>query len=499
MRYPLVLFYRPESSSEVDTFIKENADKFHCSFDITGDPSDVRKMVSENYHLLMTYGDDYQGCVNAITPHLMHRFYTRWVHKKSIADISQFSYNVTYCYIDNCIGDRVSMRAQFSVFTTCYNSYNKIVRAYDGVKSQTLKDWEWVIVDDSPDDKHFEYLRTLFKGDMRVRLYRRAENSGNIGNVKNEAISLCRGKYLIELDHDDIILPDCLMDAFREFEADSEVGFIYMNFANIGEDYGNFTYGDFICAGYGGYVTEKYNGKWFNVYLTPNINNVTLSSLPSLPCCPNHPRIWRKKTLEELGNFCELLPICDDYEILLRTCTSTKVVKINKLAYLQFMNNGGSNFSLIRSGEINRIGPHYIYTQFYQKHDVNGRMKELDAYEDTLFIYQHSQIWKRKDGYEHKFMNRIVNKDHTKQVCLIGTDLIDDPEIRELYNRPKTGFVLLDNKHTTEELWGIVEARSFDRMLCYSLKCSTDLELERYFLLLCKDVDDYIVKRRPEV
>ena len=28
--------------------------------------------------------------------------------------------------------------------------------------------------------------------------------------MKNEAVSLCRGKYIIELDHDDEILPDCL-------------------------------------------------------------------------------------------------------------------------------------------------------------------------------------------------------------------------------------------------------------------------------------------------
>ena len=39
--------------------------------------------------------------------------------------------------------------------------------------------------------------------DSRVRLYRRSENNGNIGNVKNEAISLCRGKYILEFDHDD--------------------------------------------------------------------------------------------------------------------------------------------------------------------------------------------------------------------------------------------------------------------------------------------------------
>ena len=77
--------------------------------------------------------------------------------------------------------------------------------------------------------KHFEFLREKCKNDLRIRLYCRAENSGNIGNVKNEAVSLCRGKYVLELDHDDEILPDCLFDAVEEFK-DNEVGFVYMDF-----------------------------------------------------------------------------------------------------------------------------------------------------------------------------------------------------------------------------------------------------------------------------
>ena len=113
----------------------------------------------------------------------------------------------------------------------------------------------------------------------------------------------------------------------------------------IGE---NFKYGDFICKGYGGYYMQKYNNRWVYVYITPNINNITLSHLV---CLPNHPRIWRRDTMYKLENYSEFLPICDDYEILLRTALNTKIVKIHKLGYVQFMNDGRSNFSLIRNGE----------------------------------------------------------------------------------------------------------------------------------------------------
>ena len=72
--------------------------------------------------------------------------------------------------------------------------------------------------------------------DKQIRLYKRACNSGNIGNVKNEAISLCRGKYVLEMDHDDEILPDCLYDANQVFDNDSTIGFVYMDFINIYEN-----------------------------------------------------------------------------------------------------------------------------------------------------------------------------------------------------------------------------------------------------------------------
>ena len=75
---------------------------------------------------------------------------------------------------------------------------------------------------------------------MRIRLYKRDCNSGNIGNVKNEAVGLCRGKYVLELDHDDIILPSLLKDAYGVFESDEEIGFVYGDFANVYENWANF-------------------------------------------------------------------------------------------------------------------------------------------------------------------------------------------------------------------------------------------------------------------
>ena len=155
-----------------------------------------------------------------------------------------------------------------------------------------------------------------------------------------------------------------------------------MDFINIYENGDNFTYGDHICFGYGAYYCQKYDGAWRYVYVTPNINNITLSYLVS---CPNHPRIWRRDVLNKLGNYCELLPICDDYEIILKTVMNTKIAKVPKLSYIQYMNNNNNNFSLIRNKEINRIGPNYISPIYYKTFNIDEKMRELDAYEDEKY------------------------------------------------------------------------------------------------------------------
>ena len=491
MKYPNIIFFRFNKYSDIDSCLLNKS--YNCSFNITDNVEDLNRLFDPNYHLLITFGDTEKEYHNYILPNIVNRFANRWIHKsrEGILNIEEFNSNVNYCYINNVIMERKLQRPEFSIFTTCYNTWDKFDRVYNSIKNQKLKDWEWVIIDDTPlpkynEKNHFDFLREKCKNDSRIRLYCRSENSGNIGNVKNEAVSLCRGKYILELDHDDEILPDCLVDAANEFH-DEEVGFVYMDFINIYENGDNFLYGDFICKGYGGYYCQKYKDKWVNVYITPNINNITLSHLV---CCPNHPRIWRKSVLLRLENYSEFLSICDDYEILLKTALNTKIVKIHKLGYIQYMNDGNSNFSLIRNSEINRIGPYHIFPQFYEMYNVNENMKKIDAYENENFIENLSQIWKR-ENYQHKFCNKIVNHDYTKQYCLIGEDTLEMNDLRELYKNKANSFIILSNTLEIERLQELLDSKGYGDMRCYSLLDCNREELERYFMLLCKCCDNF--------
>lgn len=490
MKYPFVIFYRLDRYSEIDKFFIDNNNNLNCSIFLTSNKNDLNKLFDSNYQILITYGDNEGDYINNVMSVIAERMRDRWVHLNEIKSIDEFNSLVNNCFIYNCSYNREHIRPIFSVFTPSYNSYHKIERAYNSLKNQTLKDWEFIIMDDSPDDNHFNFLRNLTINDSRVRLYRKGENNGNIGNLKNESVELCRGKYVLEFDHDDEILPFVLKDSADYFDKNPDIGFIYMDYISLYENGSNHWFGDFICKGYGSYYCQKYGDKWVNVYNTPNINNITLSHLV---CCPNHPRIWRKSELIKAGNYCEFLPICDDYEIILKTAITTKIAKIHKFGYIQYMNNNNNNFSLIRNGEINRIGPHFISPMYYDIFKINEHMKNLDAYEDEVYIHNHSKIWERDGTYEYKYCNKIVNLDYNKQYCLIGFDslLLNIDRITSLYMDEKNDFFLIDNKCSINDLQFLLDIYGFSRFKCYSLIDKSSEILEKYFLLQYKSCEKF--------
>lgn len=493
MKYPFIILYRHDKYAVIDSFFYKNSLNLNCSVFITGTNENINKLYDSNYHFLITYGDSFDEYHSEVTEIIPEKMLVRHLHIESnkIENIHSFNNIVNRFYINLCSLDRELIRPVFSLFTPSFNSFDKILRVYSSLQKQTLKDWEWIIIDDSIDDNNFEFLRKNFSNDCRIRFFRRFKNNGSIGNVKNETIGLCRGKYVLEMDHDDELLPWVLEDSVKLFESDKEIGFIYTDCALLFENGNNHFYGDFISKGYGCYYSQKYNNKWVLVYNTPNINNITLSHLV---CCPNHPRIWRRDTLLKLGSYCEYLPICDDYEILLRTCISTKVAKIHKLGYIQYMNNENNNFSLIRNSEINRIGPYFISPFYFEKFNINEKMKELDAYEDEIYIDHHSKIYERDiNKYEHKYCNKIVNFDYDNQYCIIGIDsLVHNMErIKGLYKNPRNDFILLENKSPLEYVQQKLEFYGFDRMKCYSLFGLSKQSLINYFKMLYNSVKNY--------
>ena len=126
MKYPIIIFIRHDNYSSIDTVLDKNA--LECSITISNNEDDY-KLLYGKYHLLVTYGSD-KSEYNIILNSMPERLRKRWLHESNISDINVFNEKVNHSYINNVIENREKTRPIFSVFTTCYKSFEKINRAY---------------------------------------------------------------------------------------------------------------------------------------------------------------------------------------------------------------------------------------------------------------------------------------------------------------------------------------------------------------------------------
>lgn len=93
-----------------------------------------------------------------------------------------------------------------SILTPAYKTNEKYLRqAIESILNQTFSDYEFIILDDCPEDISVEAIIRSYK-DKRIRYIRNEKNLG-ISESRNKLINLAKGKYLAVFDHDDISLP----------------------------------------------------------------------------------------------------------------------------------------------------------------------------------------------------------------------------------------------------------------------------------------------------
>ena len=95
----------------------------------------------------------------------------------------------------------------FTVVTACFNRGRHILPTINSVLSQTLADFELLIVCDGPDDPT---LAAVPMDDTRVAIVALPSHSGSQAAPNNFGIALARGKFIAYLGHDDLWTPDHL-------------------------------------------------------------------------------------------------------------------------------------------------------------------------------------------------------------------------------------------------------------------------------------------------
>lgn len=254
---------------------------------------------------------------------------------------------------------------KFSIITPSHRYQPYFDELYSSILKQTYSNWEWIV-----------YLNGEFKKDQiskeiledeRVKVYERYDGNTNIGYVKNQAFFLGDGDVLVEMDHDDLLLPECLEELKNAFENNPDCGFVYTD---------NITY----------HMTDEFkpfssqfgwtfkNVNWEDKDLiSMNSFEPSSHSVSYIWYAPDHVRAWRRDIYKKIGGHNVDLSICDDQELMMRTYLETNFYHIPKPLYVYRIT--GDNSWLERNEAIQNKTKelHNQYAQLLAEKDADSK------------------------------------------------------------------------------------------------------------------------------
>ena len=351
-------------------YLSYEADELDVRY-LEDDSKAINIVTTFNPDAIITNGNSWQDFPNLAS--LPLQFRKRWFNSESTENIGNIAYSVSMNSIlspSNLEDDQM-----ISFFTPIYNTGEKLWNTYRSVRDQTYSNWEWVLVNDSTDGgKTLKIAEEIALVDPRVKVYDFREKSGGcIGESKYRCCSLAKGYILAELDHDDLLVKTCAEDLHNAAQAHPDCGMFYGDTAEVNEEWENQRYGEGFALGYGSYREEEYEGRILSPANQQNINPKTIRHIVGVP---NHIRAWRRSTYFEIGGHNRSLTIADDFELVIRSFLYSKICKIPKLSYIQFLynNSGGRNTHDLSRADIQRRVR--TIAQYYNQ-QINARFIEL--------------------------------------------------------------------------------------------------------------------------
>jgi glycosyltransferase involved in cell wall biosynthesis len=181
-----------------------------------------------------------------------------------------------------------------SVVIPAYNTARYIPATLNSVLSQTIKEFEILVINDgSPDTPDLEFALKPYGSRIR---YIKQENRGPSA-ARNAGIREARGKYVAFLDSDDLWFPEHLANQLSALERDPSLGLIYSN----------------------GIHVEDEQPISISFERTPQLEPVTFESLlREDSTVGTSGTVAFRQALLEAGLFDEGLRRCEDFDLWLR-------------------------------------------------------------------------------------------------------------------------------------------------------------------------------------
>ena len=126
-----------------------------------------------------------------------------------------------------------------TVTVIVYNDAERLPRAVESLRRQTLRNIEIIISDDHSTDNTPEVARALAAQDERIVYNRLPQNSGGCSRPRNSAIEIAKAPYLMFLDSDDELPERALELLLEELRSDDTVDFAMGGVERVRTDTGS--------------------------------------------------------------------------------------------------------------------------------------------------------------------------------------------------------------------------------------------------------------------
>jgi glycosyltransferase involved in cell wall biosynthesis len=199
-----------------------------------------------------------------------------------------------------------------TVITPTKNRVALLIETMNSVQQQTWPHWEHLIVDDGSTDGTLDEIRRRAASDDRVRLVIREGAASGANVCRNLGTRESRGRYLVFLDSDDLLAPDCLGLRAQVMDRNTDLDFAAfrsLDFERVP--------GDLLRP-----TDKQLSG-----------DDLFRFMLLEIPWGTTGP-VWRKTSLIDLGGFDESLPGWQDVELHIRAiCAGAKYQRFSKVDY----------------------------------------------------------------------------------------------------------------------------------------------------------------------
>jgi glycosyltransferase involved in cell wall biosynthesis len=102
-----------------------------------------------------------------------------------------------------------------SIITAFYNAELYISETIKSILNQSYTNWEHILVDDGSNDNSQYIINEYAIKDDRIQLFKRINMPKGASNCRNIGLEKAQGEYIIYLDADDILDPNCLYNRVK--------------------------------------------------------------------------------------------------------------------------------------------------------------------------------------------------------------------------------------------------------------------------------------------